>query len=72
MSNFKVLWSEGGSDERHSRKFETAEEARGFIKGLRVSKDNEKIVLQVQSPDGRYAKTKIADFFLAMESEAQH
>ena len=65
MSNYKVLWSEEGSRVRLARMFESADEARGFIRGLRVSEKSERIGLRMLGADGEYMRIKIADFFAA-------
>ncbi len=70
MSKFRVSWNDKGSEERSTRKFDTAEEARGFIKGLRLSKDHEMITLRIQNEAGQYAKAKIAAVFPANENPA--
>jgi len=70
MSNFKVLWSEGGSSVRHSRKFESAIEARGFIKGLRALAGPERVGVRFRNPEGDYERVTVADFFKVTEPRA--
>lgn len=69
MSNFKVLWSDTGSSLRHSRKFETALEARGFIKGLRLAKELERIGVRFLNPAGDYERVAVADFFKTTDDQ---
>ncbi len=71
MSNFKVLWSEEGSTLRHSRKFESAMEARGFVKGLRLAKGLERIGVRFLNPAGEYERIKVDDFFKAVGPQDQ-
>jgi hypothetical protein len=69
MSNFKVLWSETGSSVRHARKFETALEARGFVKGLRLGKGLERIGVRFLNSAGDYERVAVADFFKAADDQ---
>ena len=67
MSKFRVTWVELDSGSANSRRFETADEARGFIKGLRASKNHEKIGLQIQDETARYARAKVSEVFPVAE-----
>ncbi len=71
MSNFKVLWSEPGSNVRHARMFDNAIEAKGFIKGLRAMKGPERVAIRFKGPEGEYERVAVADFFQATEAKAQ-
>ena len=63
MIKIKVLWNDRDTGERHSRQFETADEARGFIKGLRISKLYDRIGIRVAESDGAFAKSPLAAIF---------
>ncbi len=63
MTRIKVLWNDRDSGERHSRQFETADEARGFIKGLRISKLYDRIGIRIAEGDGVYIKSALTTIF---------
>jgi len=60
---FKVSWDEGRSGERRTRKCETADEARGFIRGLRIHPDHANIAVRRIAEDGQFVKMKVAELF---------
>ena len=56
---------------RRSRKFDDPLEARGFIRGLRISRDLERIGLRVQNDALEYERLQIDKFFEALDLSAQ-
>ncbi len=70
MTKIKVLWNDRDTGERHSRQFETADEARGFIKGLRISKLYDRIGIRVADADGAYVKSPLATIFPEVPEKA--
>ena len=60
---FRVSWDEARSGERRVRRCETGDEARGFIRGLRVHPDHTNIALRRLAEDGQLVKMKIAELF---------
>ncbi len=71
MSNFKVLWSEPGSNVRHARMFDNAIEAKGFVKGLRAVAGPERVGVRFLNAEGEYARVAVADFFQATEGKTK-
>lgn len=67
---FRVSWDEGRSGERRTRRCETADEARGFIRGLRVHPDHTNISLRRVAEDGQLEKLKVAELFESAASES--
>ena len=60
---FKVSWDEGRSGERRVRRCETADETRGFIRGLRIHPDHTNITVRRIAEDGQLVKMKVAELF---------
>ena len=68
---YRVSWDEVRSGERRTRRCETADEARGFIRGLRVHSDHANIALRRAGEDGQLVKLKVAELFDAPAAEPE-
>ena len=60
---YRVTWDEVRSGERRTRRCETADEARGFVRGLRIHPDHTNISVRRVGEDGQLVKLKVAELF---------